>query len=399
MYIVRFNKEALRVTICNLYPSLELTSPVYCSNSICHVSPIQQTYSGITSASFGITSNQKAVKGALLYKLRRKCATRTDNHLNNSTASIENTETNLHLLAVWDIEDYKHKPYACLIEFSDDITWDEDKLWVLLHQYNDQFFKDYNYLTNTWLVHGGPGMKTKRNITYESEYRADIIIYEGTWQYNMDKPVKIDPKRLVLPLLMLIVLIYTISLLIPSSFKLNIHNQCLNVGLASPIYVTNDGLECHRAPDHKVYARDTTKSGFIINKSDDGSYGVLIYRLQVRQSHESTEICEDTSSAAQLLVVWRISESKELYADALLTEYTRTFTWNRGKLNKLYHENHDRLKKYANTISDTWLIDNNVTLKTTFSARDLKENLELSISISEERDEYAMRPFCIDLTR
>jgi hypothetical protein len=397
MYIVRLNKEALSVTICNLYPSLELTSPVYYSNSTCHVSPTQQTYAGITSANFGIASGQKVVKGALLYKLQRKCAIRTDNHLNNGAVSVENTETNLYLLVVWNIEDYKYKPYVCLIELTDDFTWDEDKLWVLLHQYNDQFFKDYNYLTNTWLVHGGPGMKTKRNITYESEYKIDIIIYEGTGQYLLLRPVKIDPKRLVLSLLMLIVLIYAVRLTIQPSVKLNIHNQCLDVDLVSPVYVTSDGLECHRAPDYKVYARNTMRSGFII-KSNDASFGILIYRLQRGQSRVSAEINKDTSNAVQLLVIWKFFGFNELYAYVLLMECDKGFTWNEDKLNKLYHENHDRLKKYT-SILDTWFMDNSMALKTTFSTRDLKGNPELSISISEERDEYAIKPFSIDLTR
>jgi hypothetical protein len=79
-------------------------------------------------------------------------------------------------------------------------------------------------------------------------------------------------------------------------------------------------------------------------------------------------------------------------------ECDKGFTWNEDKLNKLYHENHDRLKKYT-SILDTWFMDNSMALKTTFSTRDLKGNPELSISISEERDEYAIKPFSIDLTR
>jgi hypothetical protein len=139
-----------------------LTSPVYCSNSRCHAFPSQQTYVGTASASFEIDSNQKAVKGALLYKLQRKCATITDNHLNNSIVSTERTETNTYLLAAWNIEDHDHKFYVCLIEFTDDFTCNEDKLWALYHQYNEQLLKNYNYFTITWLMRGGPGMKTRK---------------------------------------------------------------------------------------------------------------------------------------------------------------------------------------------------------------------------------------------
>jgi hypothetical protein len=44
-------------------------------------------------------------------------------------------------------------------------------------------------------------------------------------------------------------------------------------------------------------------------------------------------------------------------------------------------------------------VGGNLVLKTVFSGRDLEGNTELSILISEERNEYAMKPFCIGLTR
>jgi hypothetical protein len=395
--MVRFNKESLRITICNLYPGLELTSPIYCNNSICHISPSQQTEVGVILASFGIASNHKDIKGALLYKLQRKYA-RTNNHINSDIVPTENTATNIYLLVIWNIVDDDHKFYVCLLKCADDFIWNEDKLWTLRHKYNAQFLKDYDYKTITWLIYGNAMMKTKYDITYGSDYRLDIVISEGTRKYVMFKPIKIDPERLVLSLSMLIILTYTVSLSIRSLVKLNIHDQCLNVGLVSPIYITGNGLECHKPPAYRVYAGETMRSGFIINKSDDMFYGVLIYRLQRRWTHESTDIGKDAISAAHLLVVWRISEFNELYADVLLIEHTKAFTWDEDNLKKLYYENYDRLKGYAGTISNTWLIDNMV-LRTTFSARNLRGNPKLSISISEERDDYAASPFCIDLTR
>jgi hypothetical protein len=109
---------------------------------------------------------------------------------------------------------------------------------------------------------------------------------------------------------------YAVSLHIQPSVKLNIHNQCLNVDLVSPAYVTCGWLDCHRVPGHQVYVGDTMRSGFII-KSDNESSGALMYKLQRKRSHASAEIDKDTSSTAQLLVVWRISGSKKLYTDVL----------------------------------------------------------------------------------
>jgi hypothetical protein len=196
----------------------------------------------------------------------------------------------------------------------------------------------------------------------------------------------------------LIVLMYTVSLPIRPSFKLNIYNRCLNVGLASPVCITSDELECHRVPDYEACTGGTMRSCFVI-KSDDESYGVLMYKLQRKRTHKSAEISKDTSSIAQILVVWRISESKELYTNVLLVEHDNSLIWNEDKLNKLYHKNHDWLKEYTDTTSDTWLVDNDIVLKTTFSVKDLKGNPELNISISEENDDYTIRPLCVDLER
>jgi hypothetical protein len=392
MCIFSFVKEALHINICNLYPGLELTSPVYYSNgTTCHVSSNQKTdTNNIIEASFGVSYNQKDVKGALLYNLRRKYTTRTVKQFHRGDMPIENMATNIHLLVVWSVKDYCDNSFVCLIECPDDSIWDEDKLWILLHQYNEQFFRDYSCRTLIWLMHDNTVMKIRRKETYESDYKLNIFISEETGTYDMFKPVRIDPRRLVLSLLMLIILMYAVRLNIQPSFKLIIHNQCLNVGLVSPIYITGDGLECYRPPDYKAYVGDITRSGFII-KSDFRSYGVLIYRLQRRQSLEFTEIAKNA--------FWRIFESRVLYAYVALVEYAKEITWNEDNLNKFYYVNHDRLKECNEIILDTWLMDNMV-LKMTFNARDLKGNPELSISISEEKkDSYTMRPFCINLKR
>jgi hypothetical protein len=232
------------------------------------------------------------------------------------------------------------------------------------------------------LVHGNVVMKTRYNVTYGSECKLDIIISEVVREYFMEVPMKIDPKRLVLSSSMLTVLIYTISLSMQPTFKLVIHNQCLNVDLVSPVYVTSDGLECHRPPTYKVYTEDIMRSAFINNLSN-ASYGVLIYELQTRLPRRSTETGEDTLNDVDLLVIWKLPESKELRADVLLVKHTKEFTWNEDKLRQLYYENRSRLKGCNGTTSNTWFMDDNMSLRTTFRAKDLKGNPELSIFIFE----------------
>jgi hypothetical protein len=189
----------------------------------------------------------------------------------------------------------------------------------------------------------------------------------------------------------------TVRLPIRPSVKLNIHNQCSNFDLVSPAYITHDRSECYRTPGHKVYAGDTMKSGFII-KSNDVVDGALIYKLQRRQSHESTEIGDDISSAAQLLVVWRISEFKKLYADVLLVEHDERLDWNKYKLGKLYRENIDQFKLYPVPVIETWLLDDNTALMTTFKIMDGGQLLNITISEVEEAN-YERTPAYIDLER
>jgi hypothetical protein len=284
MCIISSTKEALNITILNVYSDLELIFPVYYSNgTMCYMSSGQQTAIGTEmKVSFEIAFKQEDFKGALLYKLQRKYAARTDNQPNSSTASAENAEKNIYLLVLWNVEDNRHRSRACLIECTTHFSWDEDKLWALHKKHEHLFDVYYNSNTITWLIYDDTVMKMRFDVTYRPDYKLDIVISEGTREDDMERPIEIDQNRLVLALSMLIMLIYAVRLDIYPSVKLNIENKCSNVNLISLTYFTDDMLECHRPPGHNVFAGDTMKSGFII-KSYDTSYGALIYRLQKGQ--------------------------------------------------------------------------------------------------------------------
>jgi hypothetical protein len=175
MPTISFAKEALNITIHNQYPSLELTSPVYFSTGTTyHVSPSQQTnINTIMKASFGIDSKQEDFKCALLYKLQRKHTNRTNNQPNGNAASIEDIATNIHFLVFWNVKDYDHKFCVCLIEFTSDFTWDEDKLWTLYDDYNNRFCEDYKSNVITWSMNDGSVMRTQSEVTYGSDYKLN----------------------------------------------------------------------------------------------------------------------------------------------------------------------------------------------------------------------------------
>jgi hypothetical protein len=138
------------------------------------------------------------------------------------------------------------------------------------------------------------------------------------------------------------------------------------------------------------------RSGFIIG-SGDVFCGALIYRLQRRKSRESTVIGKDTSSTTHLLVVWRI-ESMKLYANVLLVVHDKGFYWEKDDLEELYRRNIIQLRLYPVSVIETWLLDDNTALMTTFKIMDGGQLLNITISEVEEAN-YERTPAYIDLER
>jgi hypothetical protein len=180
---------------------------------------------------------------------------------------------------------------------------------------------------------------------------------------------------------------YTISLSIEPSLKLNIHNQCLNIDLVSPTYFTNDGTGCRRPPSLKVCAGSVMRPGLIVSYWSTGSTSALIYKLQRRRPHKSTEISKGTSSTVHILILWRLLfEPKELYVDVLLVEYDKGF--DRYKLEKLCYEDISRSRMYLDSATEIWLLDDNTALMTTF---EVVNSQLLNVTISEVEKDDCMR--------
>jgi hypothetical protein len=197
-------------------------------------------------------------------------------------------------------------------------------------------------------------------------------------------------------------LMSTVSLKLQLPACVTIHNQCMNTELASPVYFGNDAI-CPKLFDQQINIRTKMNVSFTIDAVQDDFEGALLFKLQRHSDSQhntdtlTTEINEAT--CIHMLVAWKVENSKP-FVHVILIEHAKEFTWDEDKLRKLYSKNHDRLKKYDGAISDTWFIDDNMVLRTSFKVRGLKGNFELRMSISEEGgDDYAIRPLCIDLTR
>jgi hypothetical protein len=198
-------------------------------------------------------------------------------------------------------------------------------------------------------------------------------------------------------------LIYAVSLDLQLPSRVTIHNQCSKTELVSPVYF-RDGAVCPKLSDQRMDIDAKNDASFEIYSTQDNFEGALLYKLQkhIDDQHNidtsTTEANKNESIYVYMLIVWKWKDSKP-FAHIALVEHAEEFTWDENKLRKLYAKNRSRLKEYDNTISDTWSMGDNMALKTSIEVKDLKGYFELSISISEEKDDYAMRPLSIDLER
>jgi hypothetical protein len=131
----------------------------------------------------------------------------------------------------------------------------------------------------------------------------------------------------------------------------------------------------------------------------------LLYKLQRhvksggQRNMKTLKVNKNKAKCVQMLAAWKVEDSK-LFVLLVLIEHTKEFTWARDKLKKLYYENCRWLKRYVNTTLDIWSIDDDMVLRTTFRVRGTEGNFELSILISEgKNDGYAMRPIWINTER
>jgi hypothetical protein len=205
-------------------------------------------------------------------------------------------------------------------------------------------------------------------------------------------------------MIIVIMLIYVVSLDLQLPSCITIHNQCLNTKLVSPVYFGN-GTVCSKLSGQEINIDAAMKACFEINATQDVFEGALLYRLQkysdgqYNMDTSTTETNENEKTHVYMLASWRV-KGYEHSTHIVLIKYTKEFAWNEDKLRKFYRENCGWLKEYDSTTSYTWLMDDNMVLKTSFKLRGTNEQFELSIFISEEeKDDYTMRPLCVDPER
>jgi hypothetical protein len=203
-------------------------------------------------------------------------------------------------------------------------------------------------------------------------------------------------------MMVVIMLMYTVSFGLQFPSCVTIHNQCSDIKLISPIYFS-EGVVCPKLSNQQIEIDALMNASFEISTAQSNFEGALLFKLQrysgIRHNIDTsnTETSENKMMEIYMLAAWKVKDF-ESFTYLALIDHTNEFTWNEDKLKMLYYENHNRLKRHRGAISNTWLMDNNTVLKIAFRIIGL-EDPKLSISIFEEKDDYAIRPLCINLKR
>jgi hypothetical protein len=142
-----------------------------------------------------------------------------------------------------------------------------------------------------------------------------------------------------------------------SKVELVIHNHFSNIELIFSIY-TGDIKACYLSPNQNVNAPSTTRAGFEIDPNQEESTGVLMYRLQ-RKNTEQT----DEATYLQLFIIWKVTSSKVFSVVLDLIEHDKSHVWNRDSLLKLA-ERYELANVQFNIIKANWLMYDNTMLLT-----------------------------------
>jgi hypothetical protein len=149
--------------VYNQCSDLELTSPEYFgSDVIWHILPDEKVDTGaMARAGFGVDEIKYDSMPALIYSLQRK-------YLESNT---EDTSTNIQLLVMWEPRT-RHGFFmrALLVENSNTMTWDEDKLRELCSKHlallrDDVIVRNIHLLDGTIVLMATPNESGLSRIT------------------------------------------------------------------------------------------------------------------------------------------------------------------------------------------------------------------------------------------
>jgi hypothetical protein len=155
------------------------------------------------------------------------------------------------------------------------------------------------------------------------------------------------------------------------------------------------------SPDQRVDVGSTMQAGFNIDLTQDEVIGVLMYRLQRRntdQSDEGTMSSED-ASYIQLVMIWKVNRPGEFLVVSDLVEHDKGHIWSRDMLMGLTNC-YGLFNIRHGPIENTWLMCDHKVLMTSLNMAYEKEcyKLEMTTSETSVKDDTRM-PWYIDLDK
>jgi hypothetical protein len=134
-----------------------------------------------------LKSYQVEFRGAIMYKLQRKCIEFDD--------QLESTYT--LLFVAWKSEGYKELCVLVqLMECDKTFHWIEYKLEEYYKRYHSQLRTYTSPIKDTWLTRDGTVLMTRLELNFTQRYDVlDIIISEGIRNEHTRRPVWLDPER------------------------------------------------------------------------------------------------------------------------------------------------------------------------------------------------------------
>jgi hypothetical protein len=172
---------------------------------------------------------------------------------------------------------------------------------------------------------------------------------------------------------------------VSSKVELAIHNQFSGIRLVSPVY-EGDSITCYLTPDQRVDAGSIMQAGFSIHPARIESIGVFMCKLQkknIDQSNENITSSEEEAIYTQLIFIWKIYKllgKFQMYSD--LIDHDKRRIWNRDSMMKLA-ESYKLYDIKHSPVEYTWLIHDNVVLRTSLNVDHKEECYKLEMTISK----------------
>jgi hypothetical protein len=191
---------AMDMTIYNHYSDIELVSPIYfCNNGTYNEYPVERTNTGAVmniGLKFGL---DKLPGGIVIYEIQRKGDIEPDHQSSTDTTStklVEDTLKMMRLLVVWKNK-HSGKPivHIVLVEHSNSLVLDEDKLAQLYNKMDDQFSRNYDSFQSTWLVYDDTALIATYEVVQKEDLGLKIDISQGVESEDTMRPMWIDSER------------------------------------------------------------------------------------------------------------------------------------------------------------------------------------------------------------